>query len=66
MDTPFNTGHTNLDGAYVAGYDPATGTANVDITCRAAVTLPLVPMSQALLGREKQIVVHPCMALLMM
>ena len=35
MDTPFNTGHTNLDGAYVAGYDPATGTANVDINCQS-------------------------------
>ena len=35
MDTPFNTGHTNLDGAFVAGYDPATGDANVDLNCQS-------------------------------
>ena len=36
MDTPFNTGHTNLDGAFIAGYDPATGNEDVDLDCQSA------------------------------
>ena len=35
MDTPFNTDHTNLDGAFVAGYDPATGNENVNLNCQS-------------------------------
>ena len=36
MDSPFNTGHSNLDGAFVDGYDPATGNADVDLDCQNA------------------------------
>ena len=36
MDSPFNTSHTNLDGAFIAGYDPATGNTNVNLDCQSA------------------------------
>ncbi|MCE2516687.1 MAG: S8 family serine peptidase [Alphaproteobacteria bacterium] len=36
MDTPFNTSHANLQGAFVDGYNPADGTTNVALDCNNA------------------------------
>ena len=36
MDTPFNTSHANLDGALVAGFNPADGSTNVALDCGAS------------------------------
>lgn len=36
MDTPFNTSHANLDGAFVDGYNPADGSTDVALDCNNA------------------------------
>ncbi len=33
MDTPFNTSHANLAGAFIDGYNPADGSTNVALDC---------------------------------